>query len=332
MPDAPPPAQPLHPAAALGCGLLMGTADAVPGVSGGTMALILGIYERFLAAIAAVLGVLRAPLSRPAWASAVAGLRLLVPLGIGLVSALVTMVILLVGAKPVMAGDPDVLRAALAAAPGLLINPGTAPYVFALFFGVVLASVAEPWRRCATRRAVDWASAAVGAILAAGLALMPALGASPTPPMLVLGGAVAIAVMLLPGVSGSLALLVLGLYQPVAGALHARDFATLAWFIAGVGAGAAAMVPALRWLLARWHDRTMPFLTGLMAGSLVALWPWKAHYYPEAIPVLGPMAPQAPDAGWPGVLAAAAVGVVLVWLLARLARRAAGHDPAAAAA
>jgi len=158
---------------------------------------------------------------------------------------------------------------------------------------------------------------------------MPALGAQPTPPMLVLGGAVAIAVMLLPGVSGSLALLVLGLYQPVAGAVHARDLGILVWFVVGVIGGVAAFVPALRWLLARWHDRTMAFLAGLMGGSLMALWPWKAHYYPEGIPLLGSMAPQPPAGDWPVVLAAVLAGVALVAVLSRLARRKAPGSTAA---
>jgi uncharacterized membrane protein len=139
--------------------------------------------------------------------------------------------------------------------------------------------------------------------------------------MLVASGAIAISVMLLPGVSGSLALLVLGMYQIVSGAVHAHEWEVVAWFLLGIVVGVALFVPLLRWLLARVHDRTMALLTGLMLGSLAALWPWKAHYLPKFIPYHGAMSPVAPtDGWWAPVLAAAAGGAVIV-ATAKLARR-----------
>lgn len=312
-----------HPAVIFACGLGMGLSDAVPGVSGGTMALILGIYERLIAALAAMLAALARPLDplrrRDLWTA----LAFLIPLGAGIVIALVAALSLLVGDKPEVAGlEPEEARRRLEAATGLLIDPDTAPLVFAFFFGLVCASVREPWRRRRSRRGADLALVAAGTAASAALALLPSLGAAPGPAMFVLSGAIAISVMLLPGISGSLALLVLGMYQPIAGAVHERDLATVAWVVLGVALGGAAFVPCLRLLLDRAHDRTMAALTGLMAGSLVALWPWKRHYLPEAIPVLDePMLPVAPHGAWWWPLLAAAAGAGLILALSRLARR-----------
>lgn len=321
--DPPPPPAPGLPRLLL-TGAAMGVADAVPGVSGGTIALIAGIYHRWLAAFAALLAPLRRPFAAAAWRAALQGFAFLAPLYAAVALALWAGLRLLVGHAPEVGDDPAALRAALARAEGLLINPATAPCVFGLFFGLVAATVREPWNERRQPHWSDWPAFAAGALLAAALALSPALGASPTPPVLIAGGAIAVAVMLLPGISGSLALLVLGLYQPVAAGTVALDPAVLLPFAGGLALGLATVVPLLRALLARAHDRTMAFLAGLMAGSLVALWPWKAHYLPKAIPLLGPMQPAAPHGSWWWVLAAAVLGALLVpglrWLAARVAR------------
>lgn len=313
---------PPTPIPAFACGLGMGVADAVPGVSGGTIALILGIYEHLIGSIAAVLGGLRHPGDRAARGAALRALRFLVPLTVGAGLALIITVKLLVGAKPDLDGaDADAARAALAAAEGLLINPATAPVVFAFFFGLVLASVNEPWRHKRSTKGLDWGLAAIGALCSAGLALSPVASGEPAAWALVGAGALAISVMLLPGISGSLALLVIGMYQPVAAAAHDRDLVTLGWFIAGMGLGVASFVPLLQLLLRRAHDRTMSILSGLMAGSLVALIPWKVHYLPAAMGILGPMHPVAPFGAWWWPSIAAVVGAAVVIVLGRVARR-----------
>ena len=84
--------------------------------------------------------------------------------------------------------------------------------------------------------------------------------------------------MILPGVSGSLLLVILGQYQVIVNALHDRDFATFGIFLSGIVLGVITFVPLLKRVLARHHDLTMATLTGLMAGSLRALWPWKTSY------------------------------------------------------
>lgn len=299
--------RPLPLLAALGSGFCMGGADAVPGVSGGTIALVLGIYERFIGAIAAVL---RAPTR---WKDpevrrdAFGGLRLLVPLGAGLVVAYLLVSKLLVG-------KPD--------APGFVLDPATAPLAYAFFFGLVLASIPEPLRRC--RRLVPAHGLAVVCGAAAAF-LFSGLGyATGQPPFwaLFLGGAGAISVMLLPGVSGSLLLVILGQYQPVLQAVNTRDLAALAPTVLGVLFGVVTFVPLLRRALRVAHDWTMAVLTGFLVGSLRAVWPWKDNY---------DMKHAEMNAVWPdelgvGVFLAAILGAVVIRALARVERLAASRS------
>jgi len=124
--------------------------------------------------------------------------------------------------------------------------------------------------------------------------------------------------MLLPGVSGSLFLVVIGQYAAVAGAVHDRNLTVLAVFAAGIVLGVVTFVPFLKLLLRRYHDGTMATLTGLMAGSLFALWPWKDNYESK----VGPMRNIGPDThALAYVIAALIAGGAVVWLLNRLEQR-----------
>lgn len=283
----------------------MGGADAIPGVSGGTIALIIGIYERFIGALDTVV---RSPsLLRHAEGRQRVGRALvfLVPLGAGVVVAYYLATKLLVGPTE----EPGVIR-----------RPETAPIAFAFFFGLVLASVREPWRRIRARRGSQWVAGALGFVVAAAFAYLPHARSEPATWMLVFGGAGAISVMLLPGVSGSLFLVIIGQYAAVAGAVHDRAFGLLAVFLGGIALGIAGFIPLLRVLLDRAHDTTMAVLTGLMAGSLAALWPFKDNFESKA----GPMNNIAPagDLGQLALVAvAAAAGAAVVLLLNRLERR-----------
>lgn len=294
--------KPLPPHLSLTSGLLMGGADAIPGVSGGTIALILGIYDRFIDALGVVVKSPSLARSAEGRERVVEALRFLVPLGMGVLIAYYLATKLLVG----KAEDP-----------GLMLRPDTAPACFGFFFGLVLVSLREPWRRIAAPGGAHVAAAAVGCAAAVLFVGLPHTS-GPTPTWaLLLGGAGAIAVMLLPGVSGSLFLVIIGQYAVVAGAVHDRDLVVLLVFLAGIGLGVASFVPALRWVLHRYHDVTMAALTGLMAGSLRALWPWKSGYDPKA----GEMVNQGIGEGWPVVLAATVAGGAVVWLLTRLEHR-----------
>jgi len=284
-------------------GLLMGGADAIPGVSGGTIALIVGLYESFIASLSQVVKApfaLRDATKRKALWQALA---FLVPLGAGVAIAYVLVTRFLVGKSN---------------SPGLMIRAETAPYCYAFFFGLVLISIREPWKRLSQVHASSWIAAALGALAAALFAGLPHVASAPAPWMLILGGAGAISVMILPGVSGSLLLVILGQYQVIVNALHDRDMATFGLFMLGIVLGIITFVPLLRRILTQHHNLTMAILTGLMGGSLRALWPWKEQYDMKA----GTMHNQNIIAHqlW-GVLLAALAGAALLLLLQALERK-----------
>ncbi len=311
-----------RPVPAFFCGMAMGTADAVPGVSGGTVALILGFYEGLIGSISDLLTAFRRPGDRGRRRAALRALVFLLPLGAGMGLAVFAALKLLVGHPPDVTALPaEAVAEALAGADGLLIDPSTAPVVFGFFFGLVFCSVREPWRTIGRVRWFHGPLVLAGMGLAVFFSLKPPPGSGSEHPLLLVGaGALAVSVMLLPGVSGTLALLVIGMYQTVAGAISPPRLAILGWFGLGLAVGASVFVPLLKRLLARAHDHTMAVLTGLMAGSLAALWPWKAHYLPAAMRKLGPMTPRPPSGDWWSPVLAMLVGAAVIVCLDRWRR------------
>lgn len=298
----------------LGAGLLMGCADAVPGVSASTIALIIGVYERFIAALGGCIDWARGlvlpseqhPRPQPLLEPLVGPLRLLVPLGVGMLTAYYFVTLLLVGP------DED---------PGLLRIASSAPYVYAFFAGLVLASLAVPWRRRRhPEQTKHGAYALIAFVLTFTIVGLPFATSKPPLWALPLGGMLGVSVMLLPGVSGSLMLLMIGQYTTVSGALHDRDLVVISVFAVGLVLGAALFVPVMRWLLEHRHDATLAVLTGMMAGSLRSLWPWKENYDLEH----GALVNAAPFGGAVeifGIAFAVAAGVLCVLALGRLERR-----------
>jgi putative membrane protein len=203
---------------------------------------------------------------------------------------------------------------------GLLRRADTAPLCYAFFTGLVLFSLREPWHRIRSVTPACWSAALAACVIVAWAVTLDHARTEPAPWMLLYGGALAIAVMLLPGISGSLMLLVLGQYTTIAGAVHAPDFMRLGIFGAGIVLGLLLFIPFLKRLLRTHHDVTMAALTGLMAGSLVALWPWKSHYDLKDH-AQGQMTNVAIGANWPLVLLFAALGAGAVWGLRVLERR-----------
>jgi putative membrane protein len=237
-------------------GFLMGAADIVPGVSGGTVALVLGIYERLVASVrraASAAGRLLG--GRPAQArqdlvavewSLVVPLLVGVLVAIGALSALIDH--LLEDEAEVMAG---------------------------LFLGLVAASVA-----IASRMVRRWTAVEAGTAFVVGVGTFALLGlqngpvADPTVAQFAGAGAVAICAMILPGISGSFLLLMLGMYAPVLDAVNERALADLVVFAAGAAVGLSLFSTVLGRALERWRDPLLAALVGLMAGSLRVLWPW----------------------------------------------------------
>ena len=288
-----------------GRGLLMGGADVIPGVSGGTVALIVGIYERLIHSIkvgvSAVLGAVRLDLSTARRRLAEVEWLLVLPLGAGILTALV------IGARVI---------------PGLLEDYREP--VSAVFFGLILGSAIVPYRRIehVGRREVGlMVGAAVAAFVLVGLP--PREIAEPSLFYVFVSAAIAICAMILPGISGAFILLVLGIYAVTLEALRELDMPYVLTFVAGAAVGLAAFSRVLEWLLTRRHALTMAALTGLMVGALRALWPWQT----EQRELLG--APDLPSFALMAGLAL--IGLAAVLLLIRLSdtRLPASPDPGA---
>ena len=235
----------------------------MPGISGGTIALVVGLYDELVvsasqvvhAARALVTGLVRgrgpgeavATLRQVDW-------RLLVPVLGGMV------VVLLVSLRtlaPLLESHPVPTRA--------------------VFFGMIAASVAVPLGmlpgRVRPRDVVLLLGGAVAAYALTGLA--PVEVEDPSLWYVFLGAALAINALVLPGVSGSALLVVLGLYVPVQAALENLDLAFVGTFLLGATVGLAAFVKVLQWLLRERRQAMLAVLAGLMVGSLRALWPWQ---------------------------------------------------------
>jgi putative membrane protein len=239
-------------------GFCMGAADIVPGVSGGTIAFITGIYERLIMAIKSVNARFATSLLRLDVKSALTEvhLRFLAPLLAGLIAALM-------GVSRIMHH--------------LLVNHPVE--IWSLFFGLIAASV---W---VVGRKVDrWNPSAVSALAAGAAAGYLIVGMIPvsTPEeawFIFLCGAIAICAMILPGVSGAFLLLLLGKYEYVTGALKnpfdPEGMLTIAVFTAGCAVGIVGFSRLLSYLLSRRHGLTVALLTGFMIGGLRKVWPWK---------------------------------------------------------
>jgi putative membrane protein len=236
-------------------GFLMGSADVVPGVSGGTMAFILGIYEELISSIRAI--------GRPEFWRAAMRLRFgqalqtinwpfLLAVGSGIALAVIT---LARGLEWLLIHQPVLL--------------------WSFFFGLVLGSVLTVSRRVRRWRLPLWAALAAGTIGAYVLVGLVPLHTPNTWWFLFLSGAIAICAMILPGISGAFVLVLLGKYAPVLNAVNQRDFVTLALVGAGAAVGIVSFAQLLGWLFRRYHDLTVALLIGLMLGSLRKVWPWK---------------------------------------------------------
>jgi putative membrane protein len=235
-------------------GFCMGASDVVPGVSGGTMAFILGIYEELIDVIKSfdlkslqflVTLKFRPLLDRISW-------QFLLAVGIGIFAAIFTLSRLL---------------------SWLLQNRPV--FIWSFFLGLILASVLSVSRRVEAWRILTWLCLVGGTV---GSYFLVGLVPVSTPNdywFLFLCGAVAICAMILPGISGSYILVLLGKYRYVLDAVNHRDFLVLGLVAAGACVGIIAFSRILGWLLKNYHDLMVATLTGLMIGSLRKVWPWK---------------------------------------------------------
>lgn len=237
-------------------GFVMGSADVVPGVSGGTMAFILGIYPRLLTAIRAVdLG-----LARLLWrgqfrdAATHVDLRFLLALGAGIVAALLffTRVVPL---PALIESDPEP--------------------VYSLFFGLIVASIVVLLRDIGRPRGGDFSWLAAGAVFGLAVVNMVPVQTPDAAWFVFLAGALAISAMILPGISGSFVLLLLNKYSHVFGAIGRLDFSVLLPFALGCAAGLMAFSRVLMWMLEQHYRRALLGIMGMLTGTLWSIWPFQ---------------------------------------------------------
>jgi len=237
-----------------GTGFFMGSADLVPGVSGGTVALICGIYEKLLASIKVVTG--DAPKAflqgdvRAAWS--LVPFSFLVPLGLGILTALFALA--------------QVLSWALAEHP---------IYIWSFFFGLILASTYVVLSRTTLRTFPNAIGFLLGITFGYVIVGMLPVETPQTWWMVFLSGIIAISAMILPGISGSFMLVILGQYEHILSAVTAFRIDLILILATGCVLGLAMFSHLLSWLLMKYHDIMLAFLAGLMLGSLRKIWPWK---------------------------------------------------------
>ncbi|MBM4372408.1 MAG: DUF368 domain-containing protein [Deltaproteobacteria bacterium] len=266
-------------------GFCMGCADVIPGVSGGTVALVLGIYARLVGSIRTLdAAFLRFLLRGRFWAAMVKGLFTEVSTGDAEMDRRAEAVhfigFLVLGILLAIVAGAGVITWARVHHP--------VP-TRAFFFGLVLLSVPVPWRLLKKRTPWSYVAALVSGVLTW---IVLGLGEVPANPALwyiFVCGAIAICAMILPGISGAFFLLMLGAYDPVLEAVHrlaySLDFSAvpiIASLVAGILVGITGFARVLHWLLTKHHDVTMACLVGLMLGSLRVIWPFK-HPGPEGV-------------------------------------------------
>lgn len=291
-------------------GVLIGIVETIPGISGGTVALVVGIYQQLIDSASAVihwgLNLVRGRFqeAREHWGNI--SWRLLIPLGIGMVAAIFTV------AGPVVdlvENYPERMRS--------------------LFFGMVAASVLVPLlmvrddvayrrKRLGFRHLFLFIAGAVVTFIV--LSLPATMALEPHWYIVLPAAAIAVSALVLPGLSGSLVLLTLGLYEPSLRAVESLDFGYILVFGAGMVLGLVFIVQILKWLLEHHHATTLIILSGVMIGALRALWPYQADD--------GALLPIGEGFGLNLVLAVLGAVVVTVMVIAdrRVARR--GLQPA----
>ena len=236
-------------------GMAMGAADVVPGVSGGTIAFISGIYEELLNSISSfnfsLINVFKNEGFKSVWIK-VNG-NFLVSLFVGILISVLSLAKLI---ESMLENQPIV--------------------IWSFFFGLVLASIIYIGKQITKWTKGSFLCLILGAILAFYITtLNPMVSANSSPWFLFLVGMIAICAMILPGISGSFILVLLGAYKPVLNALNTKDFVSIIIFLVGAILGLLSFSRILKWLFSTYKNYTLATLTGFIIGSLNKIWPWK---------------------------------------------------------
>ncbi|MDO6758894.1 DUF368 domain-containing protein [Tamlana sp. 2_MG-2023] len=235
-------------------GLAMGAADAVPGVSGGTIAFISGIYEELISTISNINGALFKTLFNKGFKDFWTQLNgnFILALMTGIIISFVTFMKL---------------------ASYLLIHHPV--LIWSFFFGLIVASIYFVGKQITKWNTATIVSLIIGAAVAFYISKLPSLGTNESSWFLCIAGAIAICAMILPGISGSFILIILGAYKTLSDAFHDLDIKKIAIFAIGALVGLLSFSHVLKWLFKNYHNITLAVLTGFIFGSLNKVWPWK---------------------------------------------------------
>ena len=235
-------------------GLAMGAADAVPGVSGGTIAFISGIYEELINTISGVNLSLITTLRKQGFKAFWKQLNgnFISALLIGIIISFVSFMKL---AKYLIEYHPIL--------------------IWSFFFGLILASIYFVGKQITNWNIATVLMIIIGTVIAYYVTTIPASDVNDSPYFLFFAGALAICAMILPGISGSFILVILGAYKTLSDAIDVLDFKKLALFVGGAIVGLLSFSHVLKWLFKTYHNLTLALLTGFILGSLNKVWPWK---------------------------------------------------------
>jgi putative membrane protein len=235
-------------------GMAMGAADVVPGVSGGTIAFITGIYDTLLESIRRINPSVLGLWKREGFITAFNHLNgfFLISLFAGIFTSIATLAKLI----------------------SWLLVTHPVP-LWSFFFGLILVSVFHILKQVEKRNMIRLVFLILGIAFAYGITVLKPLQMEPTSINLLIAGAIAICAMILPGISGSFILLLMGMYSPVLDAVKEFQIDILALFLSGCVLGLLTFSHLLSWLLRSFRDFILVFLTGLMIGTLPKIWPWK---------------------------------------------------------
>ena len=276
-------------------GVAMGIAEVIPGVSGGTIAFITGIYERLLNALAAWSPSSPRDLLRDGFSTfqRTHDLSFIATLALGMVVGLVVFARVL----------------------GYFLDTH-GPILWGFIFGLIAASLVSVASRTTARFLLTFGVA--GALVAVLVGTLAPTSSDPTYSRFLLGGALAASAWILPGISGSLVLVLLGLWQPLLSALNAVQLDIIGVTVAGMATGLLCFVKLLARLLERYRTAVFALLTGLMAGSLVRLWPWRVDHAMVLPATYRGATGDDPMIVW--VVAAACLGIAAITLLSKSGR------------
>ena len=238
-------------------GFAMGAADAVPGVSGGTIAFISGIYEELISTISNINLSLFKTLKERGISEFWKQLNgnFIIALLTGIAISFVSFMQL---AKYLIENQPIL--------------------IWSFFFGLIIASIAYIGKQIKTWNLKISTALIIGGLAAYYITTLPPLASNNNPYFLFVAGAIAICAMILPGISGSFILLILGAYKTLSDAIHDYNFKNIFIFIGGAILGLLSFSRVLKWLFKHYENTILAVLTGFIIGSLNVIWPWKQTF------------------------------------------------------